>query len=264
MEKEIRRLAPFHHDVELPFGLRTCPPDLVRRPIQQTRLRDLTTHAFPALLEACGGSLKGLRVLDVACNCGGFSIQAHRLGAAYVLGIDVVDRYVEQARFLTRALGLENLEFRKLDVEKIDEAGLAPFDVVFCFGLLYHLTNPVRVLEKLAGLTRRVMLLDTSLMPTWLDKRPLWCMTISTEAADLSRPTASTALWRDKNRIQFRPTASAVITLLRFLQFEKVEHLKPRLAGLNKLYHIGRRGTFMAVRHPGVSATTGERAGETS
>lgn len=248
MEKEIRRLAPFHHDVRLPYGLRTCPPELTRRPLQQHRVRDLTAHAFPALLKACGGSFEGLRVLDVACNCGGFSVEASRRGAAYVLGIDIVDRYVEQAHFIKKALGLESAEFRRLDVERVDPAELGQFDVVFCFGLLYHLANPVLVMRKLSALTRRAMLVDTQVLPTWLDKRPLWLMNIATRADDPAGRMASTSLWRDEDRIQFKPTASAVIKLLRFLDFPRVEQLKPRVPGLRKGYYIGRRATFLALR----------------
>lgn len=73
---ELRRLAPFHHSIELPHDLSTHIPSLARRPVESTRLSNLVKHAFPALVDRCGGSLRGRRVLDVACNCGGFSVQA--------------------------------------------------------------------------------------------------------------------------------------------------------------------------------------------
>ena len=66
MIREIRRLAPFHHEVDLPYDLSTYVPERSRRPIERTRLANLTKHAFPALINACGGSLEGKRVLDVA------------------------------------------------------------------------------------------------------------------------------------------------------------------------------------------------------
>jgi tRNA (mo5U34)-methyltransferase len=103
MKNELRRLAPFHHDIELPYGLATYVPELSRRSIERTRLPNLLAHAWPPLLEMCGGTLKGRRVLDVACNCGGFSVEAARSGADFVLGTDVVDLYLEQARFVKAA-----------------------------------------------------------------------------------------------------------------------------------------------------------------
>ena len=62
-EEEIRagleRLAPFFHKVDLPYGLSTYIPELARRQIEATRVAHLVEHSFPALLDACGGSLRG-------------------------------------------------------------------------------------------------------------------------------------------------------------------------------------------------------------
>ena len=162
---EIVRLAPFHHSVDLPFGLSTHIPERARRPVESTRVSNLVRHAFPALMDACGGSLQDKRVLDVACNCGGFSVEAARRGSPSVLGIDVVDHYIEQAALIKRALGLEQLDFRVLDLEALDGEVTAPFDVTFCFGILYHLENPVQAMRILAQQTRHCMLIDTDLFP---------------------------------------------------------------------------------------------------
>jgi tRNA (mo5U34)-methyltransferase len=151
MEARIRELAPFHHDVRLPYGLQTAPGGPQGRKVP--RVKNLVDHAFPALLEVCGGSLKGMRVLDLACSSGGFSVEASRLGADYVLGIDIVDQYVEQARFIKSALELENVEFKKIDVYDLDENNSGRFDVTFCFGLLYHLESPVLAMRKVAAIT---------------------------------------------------------------------------------------------------------------
>jgi len=55
IESEIQRLAPFHHKIELPFGLSTYDPKYSLRHREQTRLDTLIRHAFPELLKACGG-----------------------------------------------------------------------------------------------------------------------------------------------------------------------------------------------------------------
>lgn len=48
-----------------------------------------------------------------------------------------------------------------LDLEKPTDIPGAPFDIVSCFGLLYHLSNPTEALHTLAGQCRELLLLET-------------------------------------------------------------------------------------------------------
>jgi 2-polyprenyl-3-methyl-5-hydroxy-6-metoxy-1,4-benzoquinol methylase len=245
IKSELRRLAPFHHLVELPYGLTTYIPELSRRDIERTRLPNLYAHLWPSLLELCGGSLKGRRILDVACNCGGFSVEAARSGADFVLGIDVVDRYLEQAEFIKRALALDNVEFRKLAMEEIESEEIGSFDVSFCFGILYHLENPVLAMKKLADVTTAIMVVDTTVDPT-RPKDPYWKMTFKDPILPEAK-SVSTALWIEEKACQLLPTAQAVRELLTYLGFSQVELLDPT-AAFEQRYHRGNRATFLAVR----------------
>lgn len=247
IREQIRRLAPFYHNVELPYGLRTYIPELSRRDIERTRCPNLIRHAFSPLMQACGGSLRGLRVLDVGCSCGGFSVEASKRGAEYVLGIDTADRYIEQANFIKEALELKNVEFKKMHIEDVEEATVGQFDVVFCFGILYHLENPVFAMRKLSNVCRRIMLVDCTVMRKWFDHDPLWRMNFP-PVATLSDRDASTSLWREKKYCQFTPNAEAVSNLLHFLGFANVRRLKPRVRGLEKEYYTGKWVTFLAIR----------------
>ena len=58
-------------------------------------------------------------MLDIGCNGGFYSIQMKQRGAARVLGIDIDDRYLKQARFAARTLGLE-IELEKRSVYEVD------------------------------------------------------------------------------------------------------------------------------------------------
>jgi SAM-dependent methyltransferase len=247
IKDELRRLGPFHHDVELPFGLRTHVPELSRREVERTRLPNLVKHVWPSLLETCGGSLRAQRVLDVACNCGGFSIEAIKSGADYVLGIDVVDRYLEQAKFIKDALELKEVEFKKLAVEDLDEATIGSFDVTFCFGILYHLENPVLAMRKLSAVTRRVMVVDTNVFRPRFMRKPVWYMNFPRPTTPQS-PVISTSLWRTAGVCQLMPNAQAVNDLLKLVGFSKVRQLKPTAKKLEKRYYKGRRVTFIATR----------------
>jgi len=68
-----------------------------------------------------------------------------RRGAERVLGIDSDERYLAQAEFAAKVLGME-IEFRKLsvyDLRSLDER----FDVVLFMGVLYHLRYPLLALD---------------------------------------------------------------------------------------------------------------------
>lgn len=263
MESEMRRLAPFRHNLELPYGLRTGQVDAQGRmkaevleeqglevpgPEEENRrVQNLIDHAFPPLLKLLGGSFEGMRVLDAASNAGGFSIEAARHGASYVLGFDVVDRYVEQANFVKSALEIENAEFKKLDLYDIDPESVGIFDVTFCFGLLYHLEDPVGGMRKLASVTRKAMLVDTNTMPGD-DSAPLWRMSTPAVASEENVEGSSTNLWRDRAYCQMKPNAAAVRRLLKVLGFDDVRRVRPKVEELPPAYREGRRRTFIAAR----------------
>jgi len=81
----------------------------------------------------------GNRVLDVCCGTGASAIPAAvRVGSTgQVLGIDLAESLLELARQKSRQQGLENIEFRYGDFEKLglpDES----FDAVVCvFGIFF-------------------------------------------------------------------------------------------------------------------------------
>lgn len=89
---------------------------------------------------------------------------AHR-GAAHVLAAEGKQSQYRHALAAQEHLGLANHEARVLDVRRIDEYDLPPFDVVLCFGLLYHMTNPFNVLKRIRAITGGLLLLDTHVAP---------------------------------------------------------------------------------------------------
>jgi 2-polyprenyl-3-methyl-5-hydroxy-6-metoxy-1,4-benzoquinol methylase len=242
-EPELRRgltsLAPFNHAVDLPYGLST------RGEGESTRVDSLVRHAFPALRDVYGGTLAGKRVLDVACNCGGFSIAAANAGAEHVLGFDIVERYIEQASFLRDALGLDQAEFRLLSVDEVTPETTGTFDVTLCLGILYHLEDPVGGMRQLAAVTDHAMLVDTNITGGRFTKKPLWHMNFPAPTQD----KGATGDWRHETRVaQFTPTATAVEALLGFLGFTRVTRLPVKEKSLDRRYHKGGRATFLAVR----------------
>jgi len=144
--------ARHHHP-----GLDTDDP---RRPLQRFR------HFMPYLIESQGGSLKGTRVLDIACNSGFWSIQCALLGAD-VVGFDARTEVIEQANLLKWITGADGVEFRVLDFWQMTPEALGgTFDVVLNLGFLYHVSKPVEALELTKRMSRKRILLDTAVHPS--------------------------------------------------------------------------------------------------
>lgn len=258
LQAAVERLAPFHHAIDLPYGLSTYVPTASRQDRERTRMQTLLDHAWPSILTACGGSLAGKRVLDVACNCGGFSVHAARAGADYVLGIDIEPHYIEQANLVKEAVDLHNLDFQRLDLMDLDRSKHGMFDLVLFFGILYHLENPVLSLKRISAVAGHVLAVDTTLMKVpiinrILDRWPMWHMR-RVAGVDSNASNITTSRWRPKEFCQFSPNSRAVTNLLEYCGFANVERLKPKVSGLEKRYYDGRRATFIAVkeqRYPG-------------
>src|SRR5438876_6172514 len=58
-----------------------------------------------------------------------------------------------------------NIPFETQDIEDSSVAQLGVFDLVLCFGLLYHLESPLRAIRHLRSLTGKVLLLESMCIP---------------------------------------------------------------------------------------------------
>ncbi|CAN5230183.1 MULTISPECIES: class I SAM-dependent methyltransferase [Sphingomonadaceae] len=259
MRSRILELAPFHHAIDLPFGLNTYDESLRGQDRQSLgRIDSMSKHVWPRLLEQFGGTLQGKRVLDVACNCGGFSFLAAETGADEVVGFDSEDRYIAQARFIQEARQENRVRFEIDQLENVSAESYGRFDVSFFFGILYHLEDPIGGLRRIASLTTDTIVIDTHLMRLpyihRFLKMPLWGMSV---VAPVEGKDTTTGLWRKARHCQFKPNLQAVVQSLKFLGFDDVEYLAPTAAGLEDRYYRRTRGAFIARRRP-PSATRSE------
>jgi SAM-dependent methyltransferase len=93
--------------------------------------------------------------LDLGCGVGYFSSFLRDLGLQ-VTATDARADNIAEAR--SRFPGID---FHVADVEDASLADLGTFDLVLCFGLLYHLENPMRAIRNLRALTGRLLLLES-------------------------------------------------------------------------------------------------------
>jgi tRNA (mo5U34)-methyltransferase len=110
--------------------------------------------------------LDGKTVLDIGAWDGYFSFAAERLGAARVLATDSVAwggaPWGSQAGFrLARETLGSDVEDRYIDVMDISPDDPGRFDVVLFLGVLYHLRHPLLALERVAGVTSELLVLET-------------------------------------------------------------------------------------------------------
>src|SRR5438874_1963196 len=131
------------HNVCLRDNVYTIAPRIVG---DEIKLRRIVQCVF----DLAGGSVEGLRILDLACLEGLYAI--------------------EFARFAKQVLQLDNLDFAQDDVRNLSVEKYGRFDVVLCLGLLYHLdaSDVFPFIERLSEVCGRICIVDTriTLSPT--------------------------------------------------------------------------------------------------
>jgi 2-polyprenyl-3-methyl-5-hydroxy-6-metoxy-1,4-benzoquinol methylase len=108
-----------------------------------------------------------LRILDLACLEGIYSIELARRGAQ-VLGLEGREANVQKALFAKEVLGLINVEFVQDDVRNLSKEKYGTFDIVLCMGIQYHLDSPdvFDFMEKVAEVCSGFAIVDTHISYT--------------------------------------------------------------------------------------------------
>ncbi len=181
--------------------------------INRARLSHLASLRLP---------VKGKRVLDVGCGVGHLAQFFVEQGCPVVC----VDGRTENIASLRSRY--PSLEAYVLDVEKEPLSRFGCFPLVFSYGMLYHLENPLAGIRNMAEACSEIMLLETMVCDHTL---PLMRL------AEESR-AANQALWGFGSR----PTPSFVVAALNQAGFEFVyaptyppEHQDFRFRWRNKL-----------------------------
>ena len=162
------------------------------------------------LLRSLKTELELRSALDVGCGIGDFSKFLSEFGFR-VLAVDGRPQNVDEAR--RRHPGID---FTVADADDLCSAKLGAFDLILCFGLLYHLENPFRTIRQLHSLTKKVLVLEGMCVP---DANPT--MSLFDEA-----PVEDQSL----NCVAFYPSEACLIKMLYRSGF-------PFVYGLKRLPH---------------------------
>ena len=167
--------------------MRPRAPEISRtaksQPIELTT--EITIHLTPfdqkeyrQLIEARGETIPrgvtrlkpalGLsNAVDAGCGVGFFSQTLLECGLN-VCGFDGRAENVSEAR-----RRFPQVPFEQGDIEERGILQLGRFDFVLCFGLLYHLENPLLAIRNLRGLTEKCLLLESMCLPGEKPSMPL-------------------------------------------------------------------------------------------
>jgi tRNA (mo5U34)-methyltransferase len=145
----VAALGDWFHNINL-NGVQTAPEHF---------LGDFPQVKWKEIAPVLPADLHGASVLDLGCNAGFYSIEMKKRGAGRVLGVDVDDHYLSQARFAAGVLGLD-IEFEKRSVYDTDGIP-GQFDYVFFMGVFYHLRYPLYALDKIIRKVRGKLIFQT-------------------------------------------------------------------------------------------------------
>jgi tRNA (mo5U34)-methyltransferase len=112
--------------------------------------------------------IRGLSVLDVGSWDGYYAFDAERRGASRVLATDWYcwngPGEGTKAGFDYAKLALASrVEEKEIDVMDIGKDNVGEFDMTLFLGVIYHIRHPLYVLERLAALTRKLIVIETYL-----------------------------------------------------------------------------------------------------
>lgn len=107
--------------------------------------------------------LSGKTVLDIATYDGFFAFEAERRGAERVVALD---RHPSEHKGFAIAHSLLNskVEYMVASVYDLDPEKHGSFDVVFFFGVLYHLRHPLFALEKIHRICKELLLIESHVL----------------------------------------------------------------------------------------------------
>ena len=134
------------------------------------KLTPFDRKEYRALIEARDQTLRRIvkrlkpalglsNAVDAGCGVGFFSQTLAECGLC-TCGFDARAQNIEEAR-----RRFPGIPFEQADVEAREISQLGRFDLVLCFGLLYHLENPLQAIRNLRAITDKCLVLESMCLP---------------------------------------------------------------------------------------------------
>src|SRR5215469_6406219 len=198
IQNKVNAIKWFHR-IDLGYGIVTPGDDDSLEKLNQLRFPD---------------DLTGKTFLDIGAWDGFFSFEAERRHASRVLA---TDSYVWQGKvpgnskngFLAaRSLLNSQVEDKEIDPLEISPETVGMWDVVLFAGVLYHMEHPLLALQKVASVTKELLIVETA-TDFEFKRRPVLAFYPGEELL------LDSTNW-------FGPNTAAVVAMLRYCGFRQV------------------------------------------
>lgn len=167
------------YEFDLPDGSRTKS----YLPAGVEKVHDTRREMLDSALETqLGRNYSTLTVVDLACHQGWFALHLAKSGFQRVLCVDERESHLDDTRLMADLAGVKNMVLKRCDLEDASATDIGVHDVTLMLGLLYHLENPVRALRLARAVTRKILVIETQVVPhmggmvdwgSYLFRRPL-------------------------------------------------------------------------------------------
>jgi len=128
------------------------------------RVAERLNARYVALIHTNRQLIAGATVLDLASHDGRFSFAALENGAARVIGIEHDPTLVAKGRDNMEYYGVPAGQYHFITGDVFDCLDdVEHCDVIFCFGIFYHINNHLLLLSQIATAAPRTLIIDTNI-----------------------------------------------------------------------------------------------------
>ena len=137
----------------------TAPRQTIFDQSHYLRLIEARGETIRRMVKELKPALNLSTAMDAGCGVGFFSETLRECG----LQVRAFDGRIENVAEARKRF--PQISFEQGDVQNSEIRDLGESDLVLCFGLLYHLENPLLAIRNLRSLTRQVLLLESMCFP---------------------------------------------------------------------------------------------------
>lgn len=220
LQDEIDRLAPWYHFIDFGNGVTT------RRKSDTMQFETNIEKRWQKLKKYLPSDLAGQTVLDLGCNSGYISVKCKAdLNADRVVAVDYEPRNIAQAHFLRKYFKVD-FETYLNDLHLYALTTADRFDYVIFSRIFYHLKYPNLVLDRLAAMTRKMLIMTTPVIPSRDNKTEDYNSLDEILGSDVPKMIFIEKKYHGDPSNWWIPNEACVLALARSAGFELVHHIQ--------------------------------------